>query len=139
MPLPNYIEGRVASLTGDNPNVLFEGTVTIEQITTNNTILATGEVTGVSKDTQTTIVTVPANGVKYVTKIICTGEENARWDVYINGARKITKRTIDRTVDFDFPVPLKVQAATVIDVKATHHGPDASADFQACVLGYLEV
>jgi len=133
MPLPNYIEGRVASLAD------VTGSVSIEQVLSNNAVLYSGEQTSVSVDTLTTIVTVPANGVKYITKIICTGEENARWDVYINSVRKMTKRTTDRNVDFDFPVPLKVEAATVIDVKATHHGPDASSDFQACVLGYQEV
>jgi len=68
--------------------------VTIDQINTNNAVLVTGEVTDVSADTETTIATVPANGLKYITKIICTGVENARWDVYIDSTRKMTKRTM---------------------------------------------
>lgn len=133
MPLPSYIEGRVASLAD------VTGSVSIEQVLSNNAVLYVGEQTSVSADTITTIVTVPANGVKYISKIICTGEENARWDVFINSVRKVTKRTTDRNVDFDFPIPMKLDAATVMDVKATHHGPDASADFQATVFGYQEV
>jgi len=113
--------------------------VTIDQINTNNAVLVTGEVTDVSADTETTIATVPANGLKYITKIICTGVENARWDVYIDSTRKMTKRTIDRTVDFDFSTPLKLLASSVLDVKATHHGPGTLSDFQATVLGYAAI
>lgn len=134
MPLPTTIEGRVASLA-DIGNI-EDGAITIDQITTNNAVIAVGEVTTVSQNVLTTIVTVPANGIKYITKIICTGEENARWDVYIDSVRRMTKRTTDRTVDYDFPIPLKLAASSVLDVKATHHGPDTSSDFQASVLGY---
>jgi hypothetical protein len=84
----------------------------------------------------TTVATVPSNGVKYITKIICTGVVNARWDIYIDSIWQMTKRTTDRTVDFDFSTPLKLKATSVLDVKATHHGPDTTADFQATVLGY---
>lgn len=130
MPVPTYIEGRVASLAD------VSGTVTIDTILVNNTVLYTDEVTSVSQDTETTIVTAPSNGEKYITKIICTGVVNARWDVYIDSVLMMTKRTTDRTVDFDFSTPLKIAAASVVDVKATHHGPDLTADFQACILGY---
>lgn len=114
-------------------------TVTMEDIVTNNTVIQVGEQNNISQNTQVTVVTVPANGLKFITKIICTGEENARWDVYIDSVRKMTKRTIDRTVDFDFPTPLRLPATSVLDVKVTHHGPDAQADFQASVLGYAVI
>jgi hydroxyethylthiazole kinase-like sugar kinase family protein len=133
MPIPEYIEGRLASLAD------VSGKITIDEILTNNSVLFTGEVTSVSQDTETTIVTAPSNGEKYLTKIICTGVVNARWDVYIDSVIRMTKRTTDRTVDFDFSTPLKIAAASVVDVKATHHGPDTTADFQACIIGYQEV
>ena len=88
------------------------------------------------EDVLTTITTVPANGIKYITKIICSGEENAKWDIFINSVRKMTKRTTDRTVDFDFSTPLKLAASSVLDVKVTHHGPDSTATFSASVNGY---
>lgn len=117
MPVPTYIEGRVASLAD------VSGSITIDQILTNNTVLYQGEELLVPQ-TETTIVTSPANGVKYITKIICTGVVNARWDVYVNSVLAMTKRTTDRTVDFDFSTPWKIAASSVVDVKATHHGPD---------------
>lgn len=130
MPIPGYIEGRLASLAD------VTGSVTIDTILTNNTVLYNDEVTTVSQNTLTTIVTIPANGIKYVTKIICTGEENARWEVYLDSVLKMTKRTTDRTVDFDFSTPWKINAASVVDVKAIHFGPDITSDFQASIMGY---
>ena len=129
MPVPTYIEGRVASLAD------VSGSITIDQILTNNTVLYQGEELVVPQ-TETTIVTSPANGVKYITKIICTGVVNARWDVYVNAVLAMTKRTTDRTVDFDFSTPWKIAASSVVDVKATHHGPDTTADFVATIMGY---
>jgi len=129
MPVPTYIEGRVASLAD------VSGSITIDQILTNNTVLYQGEELLVAQ-TETTIVTSPANGVKYITKIICTGVVNARWDVYVNSVLAMTKRTTDRTVDFDFSTPWKIAASSVVDVKATHHGPDTTADFVATIMGY---
>jgi hypothetical protein len=129
MPVPTYIEGRVASLAD------VSGSITIDQILTNNTVLYQGEELLVPQ-TETTIVTSPANGVKFITKIICTGVVNARWDVYVNSVLAMTKRTTDRTVDFDFSTPWKIAASSVVDVKATHHGPDTTADFVATIMGY---
>ena len=129
MPVPTYIEGRVASLAD------VSGSITIDKILTNNTVLYQGEELLVAQ-TETTIVTSPANGVKYITKIICTGVVNARWDVYVNSVLAMTKRTTDRTVDFDFSTPWKIAVSSVVDVKATHHGPDTTADFVATIMGY---
>ena len=134
MPLPLIVEGRLASLADGNMSIT--GPVSISDIVTNNSVLYANEEDTVSQNTLTTIVTVPANGEKYITKIICTGVVNARWDVYIDSAWVMTKRTTDRTVDFDFSTPLKLNAHSVLDVKATHHGPDTTSDFQASVLGY---
>ena len=136
--LPQYIEGRVASLS-DLLDKTVDANVTIDEILTNNAIIASGEQSSISQNTITTITTVPANGVKYITKIVCSGEENAKWDIFIDSVRKVTKRTTDRTVDFDFSTPLKLAASSVLDVKCTHHGPDSTSSFSAAVLGYQPV
>ncbi len=86
----------------------------------------------------TTITTVPANGVKYLTKITCSGEENARWELYFDNILKETKRTTNRTVDFEWNVPLKVLAAEVIDIKAEHFGPGSTSTLEATVFGFAE-
>ena len=113
--------------------------VTITEIQTNNTVLIIGAIDDVVQDTLTTIATLPSNGIKYITKIMCTGEDNARWDVYVNNVRQFTQRTTDRNVDFDFPTPLKIFATSIVDVKATCHGSGTTSDFQATIFGYQAI
>ena len=116
-----------------------EVNVTIQDIVTNNQVLVSNQVADVPQDTLTTIATLPANGTKYVTKIMCSGEDNAKWDVYIDSVRKFTLRTTDRSRDFDFSTPLKVNPSSVLDVKATVHGTGTTAILEAAILGYSTV
>lgn len=113
-----------------------EVNVTIQEITTNNTVLIIGSVDDIVQDTLTTVATLPANGVKYVTQIICSGEDNGKWEVHIDSTRQFTQRTTDRNVTFDFSTPLKVDAAQVLDVKVTFYGTGTTSDAQATILGY---
>jgi hypothetical protein len=138
MPIPKGIEGRVASLSDlmDTEVDIGAGSITIDQITSNNRVLYVGKQSGISQSTLTTVVTVPANGIKYITKIMCSGEESARWELYIDSVLKATLRTTDRNVIFDFNLPLKILAAEVLDVKVTHYGPDTTATFDATIYGY---
>jgi hypothetical protein len=115
---------------------ISEGSIDISVITSNNRPIAVGSVTDLAQSTQTTVATVPANGVKYITKVICSGNENGLWQIYLDSVLKVTKRTTDRQVDFDFNLPMKQLATEVLDVKVTHFGPAALSDFQCTVLGY---
>lgn len=130
-------EGKLSTLS-DGTVDITSGTITIDQITSNNRALHVGEQTGIAKDALTTVTTMPANGIKYITKIHCSGEESARWDIYLDSVRIGTLRTTDRNVSWDFNLPLKILAAEVLDVKVTHHGPDSTADFQATIFGYQD-
>jgi len=137
MPQPQFIEGRVASLADVTGEVGIDGgTITIDQIVSNNRAIHIGEQTAVTPDTLTTVTTMPANGVKWVTKILCSGEDNGKWELYIDSVRKATLRTTDRNVAFDFNLPLKILAAEVLDVKVTYWGSGATANFQATIFGY---
>jgi len=127
------IEGRVASL-GDVS--IDSGTISIDQITSNNRPIHVGQQSAVSTDTITTVTTMPANGIKYITKILCSGEDNGKWEVYIDNVRKATLRTTDRNVSFDFNLPLKILAAEVMDIKVTHYTPDSDAIFECTIFGY---
>lgn len=136
MPLPNEVEGRVASLSDLLDPIEVTGDITIDQIVSNNRPVHIGQATNISQNTLTTVTTMPANGVKYITKILCSGEENAKWDIFIDTVRKATLRTIDRNVAFDFNLPLKILATEVVDIKVTHHGPDTTGTFEATIFGY---
>lgn len=133
MPLPVGVEGRVASLSDLMDT---EVSATIDTIAVNNRPIHIGEQTDVSTDVLTTVTTMPANGIKYITKILCSGEENGKWELHIDSARKATLRTTDRNVAFDFNTPLKVLAAEVVDIKVTHYQPNANASFQCTIFGY---
>ena len=134
MVLPLFVEGRVASLADGNMTVT--GDVTIDQINSNNRPLYVGEQTTVAINTLTTVTTMSANGIKYITKVMCSGEDNGKWQIFIDNALKATLRTTNRNVEFEFNAPLKIFAAEVVDIKVTHYTDDSAADFQATIFGY---
>lgn len=134
MLLPLSVEGRVCSLADGRVDV--SGSISIDEIISNNRPLHVGEQSGVPANTLTTITTMPSNGIKYITKILCSGEDNARWEIYINSVKKCTQRTTDRNVSFDFNLPLKILASEVVDVKAIFFGSGANADLQCTIFGY---
>ena len=123
----------VAITTG---TVGVTGDVTIDTININNRPIIVGTVSGIGVNTLTTVATLPANGIKFISKIFCSGEENGRWEVYIDSVLKATARTIDRQVNFDFNIPLKILATEVVDVKVTHFGPGTTSDFDSTIFGY---
>ena len=138
MALPLGVEGRVASLA-DGTVDIGGGTISIDEITSNNRPVHVGEVASVSDNTLTTVTTMPANGIKYITKILCSGHVSGKWDIYISNVRKATMRTIDRNVWFDFNLPLKILATEVVDIKVTHYDTGNLADFQATIFGYAAI
>jgi len=108
-----------------------------ENIDNNRSLVFNTEAT-VSQDTLTTVATLAANGTRYITQVICSGEENGRWGLYVDSSLVAVKRTTDRQVDFIFATPYKVSAGNSLDVKVTHFGPDATADFSATIMGFEE-
>jgi hypothetical protein len=141
MPLPKFVEGRVCSLSdlADTTVDVDAGNITIDEITSRNRPIHVGQQSSISQNTLTTVTTMPANGIKWITKVLCSGEENAKWDIFIDSVRKATMRTTDRNVAFDFNLPMKILATEVVDIKVTHHGPDSTATFEATIFGYQEV
>lgn len=112
------------------------GGISLTDIQTNNSDIYKGTVSGITSGTQTTVITIPANGPVYITKIICSGEENGKWELYKNAVWFSTKRTVDRQVDFDFNLPYKLAEGDILDLKVTHNGVGATASFEATIFGY---
>jgi len=98
--------------------------------------LYSGVKTGVSSGTTVTVVTIPANGVTDVVHISCTGEESARWELYLDSVLIDMKRTTNRNVTFEFGTALEILEGEVFDVKVFYNGPESSADFNATIYGY---
>lgn len=101
-----------------------------------NYVLALGSVS-VPDNTLTTVATLAANGVRFITKIIGSGQYNGEWEVHINSVMKIRKRANGNTVEFPFENPLKIPASTVLDVKVSHLGGSA-LDFDSSIIGFEE-
>ena len=133
--MPLEIEGKLSEYTELlNAILVLSGSISINAITTNNRPLYVGT-SSVPVSTRTTIVTSPANGIEFITKIVCSSENNAKWEIYIDSVLKETKRTTDRNVVFSFGTPLKKLAAEVLDVKVIFEaGPTAQCD--ATIYGY---
>jgi len=129
-------DGLIVDGSGVIQPVSGDINVTLDEITSNNRPLYVGQQTSVSDAVLTTIVTVPANGIKYITKIMCSGEDSARWELHIDSVLKATLRTTDRNVQFDFNLPLKILAAEVLDVKVIHNTSTRTPTFDATIFGY---
>jgi hypothetical protein len=102
-----------------------------------NAVLAMGSVT-VPDNTLTTVATLAANGLRFITKIIGSGQDTAIWEVYLNSVLQIRKRASDYTCEFDFKTPLRVEAATVLDVKVKQTS-GSSVDFDSSIIGFTSV
>ena len=101
-----------------------------------NALLARA-VANVSDNTQTTVVTLAANGVRFITKIMCSGNDNAKWEVIVDGSTTVaTKRGDGRSVEFDFPIPYQLEASKPMDVKVTHYYTGESLDFEVSIIGF---
>jgi len=102
-----------------------------------NQLLVRGVQSSVPASTLTTVATLVANGVRFVTKVICSGQENAKWELYIDSVVVATKRGA-YTIDFDFvATPYRIDDGSAMDVKVTHEG--TSADFDASIIGFDRV
>jgi hypothetical protein len=99
-----------------------------------NAVLAMGAVT-VPDNTLTTVATLAANGVRFITKVIGSGQDTAIWEVYLNSTLQIRKRASDYTCEFDFKTPLRVDASTVLDVKVKQTA-GSPVDFDASIIGF---
>jgi len=119
---------------GSNADALH--THTGVSINTDNRALHVGQAAGISQSVLTTVTTMSSTGVNYITQIMCTGQDNARWEIYIDGSKIATQRTTDRNVNFPFPIPLKVLDGEVVEIKVIFYGIETTATFDATIFGY---
>lgn len=104
-----------------------------------NALLARNTVASVSDSTETTIVTLAANGVRFITKVMCTGEDRALWSVVVGGSTVVARKRGDgRSVEFDFPMPYRLDASTPMDVKVIQYNGAASENYEASIFGFEE-
>lgn len=143
MPLPKFIEGRVASLADA---IIEDGSISISDsvpIQTTDGIpisaVAVGAQTSVSDNTLTTIVTLTANGANRIAMISCSGSGYAKFQVFINSTLKETKRSgPERNCVFTYNHPLSLTVGDVVDLKVTHYNVAVLEDFEATIFGFKD-
>jgi hypothetical protein len=101
---------------------------------TDQTVLNTGTLTSVPANTQQTIVTYTAGaGDSGITRIVCSGTDYAKFELYKNVSLVETQRSgPDRNAFFG---PIKLQAGDIIDVKVEHFVTGSTANFEATIYG----
>ena len=98
-------------------------------------IIIVGQQTLVGASTITTVATMTANGFDHVTKISCSGQESALWQLFINSVLVDTKRG-GLNIEFVWANPLSLTATNVLDVKVTHFYTGETPTFDATIYGF---
>lgn len=142
MPMPDYIEGRVASLSDA---VIDSGSITVSggpvSVTDAGgepvTAVVVGSQSGVSDNVLTTLITLTANGIDRLVQISCSGTAYAKFQLFINTVLKETRRSgPDRNLYFLYNHPIELTSGDVVDLKVTHYNVGETADFEATVYGF---
>jgi len=110
-----------------------EGTIDVSSQA--SSVIVVGQQTLVGVNTLTTIATMTANGYDHVTRISCSGQESAKWQLFINSVLIETKRG-GLNVEFNFRNPMVLTATNVLDVKMTHYYTGETPTFDATIYGF---
>jgi len=112
-----------------------EGFVDVSSIPAS--LAAYGTQTLVGANTETTIVTLTANGIRNMTHVSCSGDAYAEWRLYINSVLVETRRTgPSYNVEFVWRNPMSLITGTVIDIKVVHHYVSETATFNSAIYGF---
>jgi hypothetical protein len=106
-----------------------------------SSIIARDVVSTVADNALTTILSYTNTGsTLWLDKIVATGNVDGEYQVVIDTVTKFTFRTAEqqRTMDFLFPVPIKIGIGSIIDVKVTHFNASITGDFVASIAGHRE-
>jgi len=134
MPLPLFVEGRLASLADVSGNV--SATVTDSGGEPIN-ITVVGAQTSVSDNTMTTLVTMVANGYNRLVQISVSGTAYAKYLLYINSGLKETRRSgPERNLYFTYNHPIRLNAGDVVDLKVIHYNTGLLENFEATIFAY---
>jgi hypothetical protein len=98
-----------------------------------------GTQTGVGYNTETTVLTLTANGTRNLTHISCSGDAYAEWRLYVNTVKVETKRSgggFGYNTEFTWRNPISLTTGTVVDVKVIHYYNGETATFNATAYGF---
>lgn len=102
-----------------------------------NTILTSQALTTPS-DVLTGLLTFAASSKTKVYKISCTGQINAKYQLYIDNSLVETRISAPhRTIEFVFDYPLVLSATQVLDIKVIHFVTGEQIDFQSTMYAFV--
>lgn len=99
------------------------------------------EITNVAASTLTTIAsyTTPVSKTFHFTGLVCSGNTNAIFTLYVDVDKKMTLRNsvanLTTTNSYTYS-PFSVSASSIISIKVFHYNT-SNCDFEATILGYL--
>jgi hypothetical protein len=100
--------------------------------------LVVGAVTTIAASTLTTVATFTATAlVQNVTKISCSGQESAKWELFIDTVLFDTKRSgPELNAEFRWDKRFNMSTGSVLDVKVTHEITGETPNFEATIYGF---
>ena len=97
-----------------------------------------GSATTVPSSTLSTILTLTATQDHKISRISCSGDAYAKYQLFIDTVLKETKVSAPNyAIDFDFNPTLLLSNGQVLDVKVTHFYPTETADFDSTVYSII--
>jgi hypothetical protein len=107
-------------------------------LTASESALVVGSQTGVVDSTLTTVATFTATAlIQSITNISCSGQQSAKWQLYIDTVLIDTKRTAPGlNLEFIFGNHLGMSSGSVLDVKVTHYYTGETPDFESTIYGF---
>jgi len=92
------------------------------------------EAENVPSSTLTTILTYTATADTYISLITCSGQDYAKFELYIDTILIATKRTgPKRNTEWNYSNPLLLSAGSILDIKVTHYYTGDLSKFEAAL------
>lgn len=103
-----------------------------------STVLASGETGGTASGAPDTILTLTPTAETFLTQVICSGEDYAKFTLVLNAAVIATRRSgPSRDVIWDFGGgPFSLGPGDIFDVKVEHFYTGDSVNFESTIMGY---
>lgn len=100
--------------------------------------IVTGNVGTVPSNTLTTILTLNASTIHKIARISCSGEDYAKYQIFIDNILKETRRSSpERTIDFIFNPTLLLNNGQILDVKVTHYYTGDLSSFESTIYSII--
>ena len=100
------------------------------------TVMAKNSAVDVPADTRTTVVTLTAAVDTYVTKIVGSGDDHAKWVLVVDTVDQNFKNSDDYGREWDFTHPWKISSGSILDLKVEHPIDGEQLDFAGTIWGY---